>query len=158
MLNSISTEFIFQALLCGAVGTAAMTLATQLVPSTITAGRGLVTTIGSIFTVSGQRNADARTLGFFVHTLAGLSFGVLYCLLFRFFDLPSALPLTVVGTLFGGIHGFTVFFVLIPLLAEHHRVKAVRDEGPGIAVVYFLAHILFGFFVGLTADLLQLGS
>jgi len=146
-------DFLLVSITAGILGTAALSAVTYLAPKSLVGNVGLVSTIGSIFTGGGFQSA--RVIGLFVHVTAGIVFATLYCVAFGIVGSESV-PLTVIGGLFGAVHGFAVFFLLINLLAEHHPVKTIRESGPGIGLVYFVAHVVFGLVVGATASLLSL--
>ena len=56
--------------------------------------------------------------------------------------------LSLAGVAAGAVHGYAVFFILIPLLAEHHPIEEVRGIGVGLSALYFLGHIFYGLTVG----------
>jgi len=144
-------EFLLVAVSAGLLGTLAMSAVIYLAPKSLVGNIGLVSAIGSIFTGGGFQSA--RTIGTLVHISAGIAFATLYCLGFGILGIQSV-PLSVVGGLFGLAHGFVLFFILIPLLAEHHPVKSIREAGGGIGFAYLVAHIIFGLVVGGVASLL----
>ena len=141
----IISEFLFTGVSAGLIGTVVMSYFLVSVSRLPIMQIGLVSAIGSVFTDSMHA---AKKLGWYIHFTAGLSFGLLYSLLLTFADVNLVYLNVPLGGAIGIVHGFTLFFLLVPTLAEHHRFEQVRDVGGAMALAYFFAHIMFGLAVG----------
>lgn len=148
---AVVANFLSAALVSGLFGTLVMTLFLWSVARWVTWPVSPLIAVGSVIT----RSYDfARTFGMALHLASGMIFGLLYVFAFRLFGHEQLIFFIITGTGLGAAHGFVLFYMLIPLLAEHHPLRAVRDYGPGISAILFIAHIIYGASVGLCAGLL----
>jgi hypothetical protein len=131
--------------LSGLVGLACMSGVLGLLSSAEALTVGPVRAIGTLFH---PRRISAQSVGWMVHTLAAMAFGVLYTSFLKSITPPAEILYLLIAGSVGFAHGFIVFFMLIPLLAEHHPAQVVRDEGSTIGLLYIVAHIAFGLAVG----------
>lgn len=141
----IIINFLFVALCCGLFGLAMMTVVIRLAAQFKLTSTGPVQAIGSLF--SGTLES-AHTLGWIVHVSASILFGMLYTIFLSAITPPFPILYVPISALLGAAHGFVVFGLLIPGLAEHHPISIVRQEGSAISVLYIVAHIAYGTGVG----------
>lgn len=140
-------NYLTSSLIAGVIGTSIMTLFVYVASRYGFTSIGIVQAVGSV--VTGQVDKKAIPAGAILHTFAGIAFAMLYTLLF--FSTPmhnTPYLLAPLGALLGAAHGFVMFFLLVPLLAENHPIKLVRDNGAKLALTYFFAHIVYGLTVG----------
>ncbi len=153
ILFDILTTSIFAGLIATGVMTAFVYAAHRVGLTSI----GMVDAVGS--TITGSINKSSFQVGVMLHIAAGITFAMLYTLLFYLTPLGSLRELFVpIAASVGAAHGFVVFFILVPLLAEHHPIRSIREDGTKMALVYFFAHILFGLSLGICLTLSPLFS
>lgn len=138
-------QFLAVAVAAGLLGTAAMTAFMQAITSNGICNADMVRAIGSIFTGSYE---SSRLVGGVLHFISGVLFGILYTLLFNFFELSSFMQHVHFGMFFGTAHGFVVTMLLVVTVAEHHPLEQFRKVGPGVAAAHLVGHVLFGLVVG----------
>lgn len=109
--------------------------------------------IGTVFVRDKQM---AVAIGSALHLFAGLAFAFVYALALQILALEKIWSYAGVGAAMGLCHGFVLFFVLIPPLAEHHPSDKVRARGPILALLIALAHILYGAAVGLAVGIVSI--
>lgn len=150
----IITHFLFVALCSGLFGLAMMSVVIRFAAQYKLTTTGPVQAIGSLF--SGKLES-AHALGWIVHVFASILFGMLYTIFLSAITPPFPFLYIPISALLGAAHGFVVFFLLIPGLAEHHPIAIVREEGSAISVLYVIAHIAYGTGVGAVFLLLTQG-
>jgi hypothetical protein len=104
-----------------------------------------VRAIGS--TVTGTMNS-ALPVGWMIHYSVGLVFAFVYTAVLRFIGATSFWGLVTSGGFIGALHGVLIGFILVISVGEYHHIKRYRDEGMGLAGVYFLAHMVYGVLIG----------
>ena len=100
-----------------------------------------VAAIGSIFAES--RRA-ALGVGFMMHATLGILFAFVYRALLSAIGLDGPTSSIVGAAAMGVAHGYIVSFWVVINVAEHNRWEEFREEGVGLAVIYFVAHIVYG--------------
>ena len=90
-----------------------------------------------------------KLTGWIVHIVAGMVFAVPYAIVMQWLGLTQIHHMLLAGVATGALHGYVVGFWIIILLGEHHRFRRVREEGPVLAVIYMISHVVFGGVVGL---------
>jgi len=75
----------------------------------------------------------------------------LYVTVWSAFDFYGFRQYLLLGSLIGFAHGLFVSFLLIVSVAEHHPLAKFRRVGFGVAITYLVAHVVYGFTIGLGA-------
>ncbi|HVO73245.1 MAG TPA: hypothetical protein VMT35_04425, partial [Ignavibacteriaceae bacterium] len=87
---------------------------------------------------------------------SGIFFAFLYSLAITAFNVHNV-PLTAAsGVLIGFIHGGVVGFMLVTAVAEHHPLPQFQKAGFSVGVAHWIAHVVYGFLVGLIFGLMGL--
>ena len=141
----VITNFLATSVLCGLMGLSLMTAVISFARRFEPVAVGPVRAVGSLFTGSME---SAKAFGWLVHFAASMAFGMLYTFLLMSVTPPFEILYLPLSIAIGAAHGFFVFFLLIPSLAEHHPIAAVREQGGAIGLVYVFAHIAYGAGVG----------
>lgn len=132
--------------LSGIVATVVMTVLMYSVSwSTKMANGDMIRTLGSFTTKSLD---NALSIGTVIHAIAGISFAFLYYKFFTIMSMDTALSRMVGGAVIGAAHGIVVSIILIIVVAEHHPIERFRKAGFPVALLYLIAHILYGFMLG----------
>lgn len=141
----ILNRFLTASVVSGVIATILMSFFISVVSKSSWIPMSMPSIIGRIF----SKNAnDAKFIGWLFHIIAGVIFAFVYVYFLNFFSVLSSPVAMLVGSAFGVLHGFSLFFMLLPSLAEHHPDKSVRSVGGALALVYFFAHIVYGTMVG----------
>lgn len=151
-------NFLLLASIAGITGTFVMTLFIYVMNKLPVIPLDIFSAMGSALTGSTE---SAGRVALLIHLTAGILFGIIYCAFFVQINPAESFFVIPLGLAAGFGHGAIVFFLLIPVLAENHPEKEVRTWGIGVALIYIIAHIIFGLTVASTAmalDILKLAS
>lgn len=141
------TSLILTTVLGGICGTLAMTVF-LFVPAW--AGWGRVDVVRAVGAFVTHDREHALMPGMALHLCFGIFFAALYQFCFQFMGAPlNALT----GAYAGFVHGVLVMLLVTVVVLEHHPLQWYRDRGPMTAVSQVLGHVLFGFVVGLFAQM-----
>lgn len=144
-------EFFTAAVIAGLIGTTGMTLFLWFIDKTRRINANMVRALGSAVT----RSVDTSLLpGLFIHYISGVVFAGLYFYFLQMLQFSEILSLTIAGGVIGFAHGFAFSFIMV-ILAEHHPVERFQNAGFQVAIVHFLAHIVYGLLIGLTFGLIN---
>jgi hypothetical protein len=138
-------------LIAGVIGTAGMTIFLQIITKTGVANADMVRALGSLFTKSLD---SAFSVGIVIHTISGIIFAFIYAIIITSFNLQGIIKSASAGTIMGFIQGGIVGFVLVTSVAENHPLPDFQKAGFSVAVVHWLAHVIYGFIVGLIVGLI----
>ena len=143
------TTEILLIILSGVLATLGMTLFLHLIRVLNFAPVSLVQLLGSFFTRT--PNGRAASVGWFFHFVFGIFFAFIYVLVLK--TIPGitrySFSFVIAGSALGLVHGVVFALILLILVAEHHPILEYRKQGFGGAAFYFLAHIVYGFVIGL---------
>ena len=105
----------------------------------------MVRAVGSAVT----RSVDSSLWpGLIIQFVSGIFFAFIYMTALNMLQLQEISSLVIAGGVIGFAHGFAFSFVMV-ILAEHHPVEKFQNAGFQVAIVHFLAHIVYGILVGL---------
>jgi uncharacterized membrane protein YagU involved in acid resistance len=139
---------IFQTILAGLIGTAAMSSALYLLHWRGLAEADMIRAIGSIVT---RNEANALPLGVAIHFVSGVVFAFLYILVWSTLPIDQFGQYVLLGLVTGFAHGLVVSFSLVILVAEHHPLERFQQAGMGVAVAHLVGHVVYGLLVGIVA-------
>ncbi|MFP4369462.1 MAG: DUF6789 family protein [Candidatus Kapaibacterium sp.] len=107
-----------------------------------------------IFKVLGQifvKQADnSRITGIFVHIISGIIFGIVYTYIAATFG--TEIGYIGLSMILGVFHGAVITFLLVVVVSEHHPLRRHRKTGYMVPMATFVAHIVYGFIVGLVLN------
>lgn len=133
----------------GIIATAGMTALLWLFDKTGKINANMVRAIGSAVTRSAETSLWP---GLIIQFVSGILFAFIYMTALNMVQLQGILSLVIAGGVIGFAHGFAFSFVMV-ILAEHHPVEKFQNAGFQVAIVHFLAHIVYGLLVGLVFGL-----
>lgn len=133
----------------GIIATAGMTALLWLFDKTGKINANMVRAIGSAVTRSAETSLWP---GLVIQFVSGILFAFIYMTALNMVQLQGILSLVIAGGVIGFAHGFAFSFVMV-ILAEHHPVEKFQNAGFQVAIVHFLAHIVYGLLVGLVFGL-----
>ncbi len=133
----------------GIIATAGMTALLWLFDKTGKINANMVRAIGSAVTRSTETSLWP---GLIIQFVSGILFAFIYMTALNMLQLQGILSLVIAGGVIGFAHGFAFSFVMV-ILAEHHPVEKFQNAGFQVAIVHFLAHIVYGLLVGLVFGL-----
>ncbi len=133
----------------GIIATAGMTALLWLFDKTGKINANMVRAIGSAVTRSAETSLWP---GLIIQFVSGILFAFIYMTALNMLQLQEILSLVMAGGVIGFAHGFAFSFVMV-ILAEHHPVEKFQNAGFQVAIVHFLAHIVYGLLVGLVFGL-----
>ena len=142
---------LFFGAISGFVGAFAMTGFMLKVSSAYSKRVDMVRALGSFFNRGSKKGA--QELGKRIHTVSGLSLGILYFLtmyLIGGLNFPYAIFL---GIGFGFFHGLVMSYVLMFYASEKHPIKEYRDATLEEGLLHLVGHVIFGLVVGLMGAL-----
>ena len=136
---------ILEVLLIGVAATLAMTGVIAVLHGSTLNTADMIRALGSIFT---QNQNFTFTAGMLAHTIMGCLSAFLYVAVWSTFDFTGVYQLMAVGAVIGLAQGLFISFLLIVMVAEHHKLARFRNMGFGVAVAFLVAHIVYGAVVG----------
>lgn len=129
----------------GIIATAGMTALLWLFDKSGKVNANMVRAVGSAVT----RSVDSSLWpGLIIQFVSGIFFAFIYMTALNMLQLQEISSLVIAGGVIGFAHGFAFSFVMV-ILAEHHPVEKFQNAGFQVAIVHFLAHIVYGILVGL---------
>jgi uncharacterized membrane protein YagU involved in acid resistance len=105
----------------------------------------MVVAVGSLLT---QGYEKATLVGAFVHTAAGIFFGLIYTFLLIAVGHVGIWPNMLYGGLIGVVHGLLMALVLVAAVAEDHPLQEFQQRGFDVAMSHWIAHVVYGAVVG----------
>jgi hypothetical protein len=151
IMNISFGNLITTALIAGIFGTASMTIFLQIISKTGVANADMVRALGSLFTKSLD---SAFSVGIIIHSISGLFFAFLYTIVITALNIHGVPSCAGSGTLIGFIHGGIVSFLLVASVAERHPLPEFQKAGFSVAAAHWIAHIIYGFIVGIVIGLI----
>ena len=139
----------FPQVLAGIIATAGMTAFLWLIDKTGKVNANMVRALGSALTRSVE---TSLVPGLIIHFVSGIFFAFIYIYALNMIQLGSLFSLALAGGIIGFAHGFAFSFIMV-ILAEHHPVERFQNAGFQVAIVHFIAHIIYGILVGLVKGL-----
>ncbi len=154
----------WQGIVAGGIATAVMTVLMQMGAAMGMTRMSMPLMLGSMFVREPER---AGPLGWGLHAMMGLLFGLVYALVFWVVDPASAASAWWIGLLVGAVHGLVVLAVMPVMGAMHPRVgrggvnaadgEVVLPEfgfggrgfGSGTPLGIMMGHLVFGLVWGL---------
>ncbi len=149
---SIGT-FIWLSFTAGIIATAGMTIFLFVVSKSGIMKADILKSIGSLFTKSKDSSSK---VGLIIHAVVGIIFSFIYVLLMSLFEVKGFISSVGAGTLIGVVHAAVVSLVLIPSVAEGHPIKPIQKDGFTVAVSQGVAHIIYGFLIGLVVGMIRI--
>lgn len=152
---SFNAQFVLYSILAGLVGAGGMTLVLGFFGQVGWTRANLVVALGYLFS---RDRKPAIALGATIHGVAGVVFAMIYTTIFLFFDLSTAPAIIFMGLGLGWAHGIvmSLIFVVSAVLGEPEgEMKKVQFAG---GPAYMVAHIVYGFLVGVVIGLSPLLS
>lgn len=138
---SVGTQMV----IAGLVATAVMTLFVFAFNRLHLLQMNPVAAIGS--TIS-ENQQTALVAGSFMHITLGIAFAFIYAGILRTIGLTGPLSSIFGAAGIGAAHGYVVSFLVVIFIGEHNRFAEFRREGVGLAVIYLVAHLLYGATLG----------
>jgi hypothetical protein len=129
----------------GIIATAGMTVLLWLFDKTGKVNANMVRALGSALTRSVETSLWP---GLIIQFVSGILFAFVYMTALNMLQLQEISSLVIAGGVIGFAHGFAFSFVMV-ILAEHHPVEKFQNAGFQVAIIHFLAHIVYGVLVGL---------
>jgi hypothetical protein len=135
--------------LAGIIATAGMTGFLWIMDKTGKINANMVRALGSALT----RSIDTSFVpGIIIQFLSGIMFAFIYIYALHLLQLNNVYSYMLAGSIIGFGHGFAFSFIMV-ILAEHHPVEKFKNAGFQVAIIHFIAHIVYGFLIGLIAGL-----
>jgi hypothetical protein len=133
----------------GLIATAGMTFLLWLIDKTGKVNANMVRAVGSAITRSVETSLWP---GLIIQFISGIFFAYLYIFALNSLQLTEVTSLVIAGGVIGFAHGFAFSFIMV-ILAEHHPVEKFQGASFQVAIVHFVAHIIYGMLVGLVFGL-----
>jgi len=137
---------IIMVILAGLLGTAFMTFFMWMITDLGIAKADMVKAVGSLYT---KKYENSLNPGLVIQFSFGVIFAFIYAFFLGFFPLSSLLGYMVFSTMFSLLHGVTVGFSLVVLVAQYHPLERFQEAGSDVVVGHVLGHIVYGLVVGL---------
>lgn len=147
---SFNALYVLYSSLAGIVGAIGMSLILGLFGRVGWTRANLVVALGHLFV---RANRAAIVVGGLIHCLAGIVFALIYVAIFMLFDLTTFTAILFVGLGFGWAHGIVaslIFVVATVISNPEGELRKVQFAG---GPAYFIAHMVYGFLVGLVIGL-----
>lgn len=133
----------------GIIATTGMTIFLWIFDITGKTNANMVRAVGSAVTRSIETSLWP---GLIIQFVSGIVFAFIYITALKMLQLQAVSSLVIAGGVIGFGHGFAFSFIMV-ILAEHHPVEKFQNAGFQVAIVHFLAHIVYGILVGLVFGL-----
>ncbi len=130
----------------GMIGVFLMFSVMWLITNSGLANCNMVGAIGSMLTADRKRE---NLYGFAVYVLGGLFFTFVYNYIFEVTNIDSTNFTLILSLFLGFIHGLIVSYAIIAVFSLGHRDDRFRDVSIGIALAHLVAHMIFGFSLGI---------
>ncbi|MCP4363575.1 MAG: hypothetical protein GY796_36715 [Chloroflexi bacterium] len=146
---------IIAAIVAGTVGTLVITMVMAMAPKMGMPEMDIVGMLGSMFDKNGN-----RTVGWIIHLMMGMIFGIVYVLLWS----AGAGSVSILwGALFGMVHWLVAGLMMGGMGMMHAGVKAGTIDAPGVFMTNnggtmafmggLIGHVIFGIVVALVYGL-----
>lgn len=145
-------SFWLAAPLSGIVGAIAMVAFLYALHALRVINGDMLKAVGSWMT---RKDEGSLQVGLLLHLLIGALFGYIYVGIWVYVDTVRYIDFLFSGILFGFAHGVAFSIAMVILVAEHHPIPRFRKAGFGIALGHLVAHVVFGWVVGATANTLM---
>lgn len=146
-------KYLITSLIAGVIGGLAMQLVMWLISRAGLARGDMILALGSLITKSRE---SAYRVGFVVHGIAAVGFGLVYTLLMvvlGYTQLPESLLL---GLGVGIGHGLVVSLMLVWVVCDHHPLAEFKEADLLVGLSHFAGHVAYGGAVGLVVGFLSL--
>jgi hypothetical protein len=138
-------KYLLWSVVAGGLGVGVMTAVLWMITKSGISNARMVVAVGSLLTRGYEK---AALVGGFVHTAAGIFFGLGYTYLLVAIGHAGVLPNILFGGLIGGVHGLVMALVLVAAVAEEHPMEEFQQRGFDVAVSHWFAHVAYGLVVG----------
>jgi hypothetical protein len=153
MTTMFLVKYLSTSLVAGVLGGLAMQLVLWLISRAAPVKGDMILALGSLITKSRD---NAYRVGFIVHALVAIGFGLVYTLLMvtlGYTQLPYSL---VLGLGVGVGHGLLMSLMLVWVVSDHHPLEEFKEADLLVGLGHFVAHVAYGGVVGLVVGLLPL--
>jgi len=142
---SFNVVFVIYSTLAGIIGALGMIFVINLFSRFAWTRVNIIKALGSLF---GRPPKQSLTLGIIFHLIAGMIFAMFYSTILLITDVQHPAITIIVTTILGFLHGIvaSLIFVVGAVLSDPEgEIRKVQFSG---GPVYFFAHIIYGFLVG----------
>jgi hypothetical protein len=146
-------KYLGISLLAGVLGGVAMQVAMWLISRAGLAKGDMILALGSLIT---KTRENAYRVGFIVHAIAAIGFGLVYTLLMvtlGYAHMPQSL---MIGLGLGTGHGLLVSLMLVWVVSDQHPLAEFKEADLLVGLTHFAGHVAYGAVVGLVVGLLPL--
>ena len=153
MTTLFLVKYLSTSLVAGVLGGLAMQLAMWLISRAGLARGDMILALGSLITKSRD---SAYRVGFIVHAIAAVGFGLVYTLLLvtlGYTQLPLSLA---IGLGVGVGHGLLVSLMLVWVVADQHPLAEFKEADLLVGLSHFVGHVAYGGVAGLVVGLMPL--
>jgi len=153
MTTLFLVKYLSTSLIAGVLGGLAMQLAMWLIARANLAKGDMILALGSLITKSRD---SAYRVGFIVHAVAAIGFGLVYTLLMvtlGYTHLPQSLTL---GVGVGIGHGLLVSLMLVWVVSDQHPLAEFKEADLLVGLSHFAGHVAYGAVVGFVVGLMPL--
>ena len=153
MTTLFLVKYLSTSLVAGVLGGLAMQLAMWLISRAGLARGDMILALGSLITKSRD---SAYRVGFIVHAIAAIGFGLVYTLLLvtlGYTQLPLSLA---IGLGVGVGHGLLVSLMLVWVVADQHPLAEFKEADLLVGLSHFAGHVAYGGVAGLVVGLMPL--
>lgn len=144
---SFNTQFVLYSALAGVIGALGMTVILSLFGRVGWTRANLVVALGHLFGI--RRNRQAILVGGLLHCLAGIVFALFYTTIFLLFGLEAGVAILFAGLGLGWFHGIVVSLIFVVSTVIYNPEGELRKVQFAGGPAYLVAHMVFGFLVGL---------
>jgi hypothetical protein len=134
------------ALAGGLLGTGGMTLFMWIVDRSGLVNADMMRAVGSLLTKSYD---NALLPGVLIHFGSGIVFAGIYGAIIAGLQPSRFSTCLAFAMAMGAFHGGVVSLMLVVAVAERHPLEKFRQAGFSVAGVHWIAHVIYGAFVGI---------
>ncbi|HEY4248405.1 MAG TPA: hypothetical protein VGM64_16275 [Lacunisphaera sp.] len=146
-------KYLSTSLVAGVLGGVAMEVVMWLISRAGLAKGDMILALGSLITKSRD---NAYRVGFIVHAIAAIGFGLVYTLLMITLGsthLPQSL---MIGLAVGVGHGLLVSLGLVWVVSDQHPLAEFKEADLLVGLTHFAGHVAYGGIVGFVVGILPL--
>lgn len=141
-------------IIVGLLATSIMTLFLYLVRAVKIADTDMLSAVGTLLTKNTEHHS--RAIGLAIHLIAGVIFAFIYLVAAASLGFEPGRDFIYFGTIIGFSHGVIFSIIMTVLVAEHHPIARFREKGFSVVAAHAVAHIIYGFSIGVIATLMDL--
>jgi len=153
MTTMFLVKYLSTSLLAGVLGGVAMQAAMWAISRAGLTRGDMILALGSLITKSRD---NAYRVGFIVHAIAAIGFGLVYTLLMITLGYTTMPHSLILGIGVGVAHGLLVSLMLVWVVSDQHPLAEFKEADLLVGLSHFAGHVAYGAVAGLVVGIMPL--